>query len=142
MVKYFTKEDEKEIVKAIQDAEKHTSGQIHVHLRKKCKKEPLAEAHQVFKKLGLHRTKEKNVVLIFVAPESRHLAIVGDEGIHVKVGAHFWDQTRDLMLEFFKKNQMKQGVVAGIRSAGEKLRQYFPVKPGNSNLIADIITED
>ena len=142
MVRFFSKEDEKEIVEAIRAAERLTSGEIHVHLRKKCKNEPLDEARQFFRKLGLHRTKEKNAVLIFVASESRKFAILGDEGIHEKVSNSFWDRTRDLMADFFMKNEMKNGIVAGIRSIGEKLQQYFPHKPGDTNQLPDKVTED
>ena len=71
MVKpFFTKEEEKEIVEAIQAAERGTTGEIRVHVRKQCKKHPLAEAQQIFKKLNMQRTTERNGVLIFVAAES------------------------------------------------------------------------
>ena len=142
MVNFFTKEEEKGILEAIRIAEHRTSGEIHVHVRKKCKKDPMMEAQEIFRRLGIHRTEERNGILIFVAAESRQFAIVGDSGIHEKVSHHFWDTTRDKMLEFFKKNEIKNGVVAGIQSAGEKLEYYFPAKPGLTNQLPDAVTED
>lgn len=142
MVKFFKGQEDKEITEAIRRAEKETTGQIRVHLRKKCKKDVLAQAHQVFRKLGMHRVKEKNAVLIFVAPESRQLAIVGDSGIHEKVKDEFWHSIRDLMAGYFKQDKIKEGILAGIHSAGEKLKHHFPVSAKNFNPLPDIVTED
>src|SRR5438874_973181 len=133
MVKFLSKEEDKEIIEAIGRAEKGTSGEIRVHLRKKCKKDALTEAHQIFRKLGMHRVKEKNAVLIFVAPESRQFAIVGDSGIHEKVKDEFWHSTPDLMAGYFKQGKIKEGIIAGIHSAGEKLKHHFPAKTSDSN---------
>ena len=143
MVKsFFSKKEEREILDAIHTAEHWTSGEVHVHVRRQCKKDPLTEAKEIFRRLGIHNTKERNGVLIFVAAQSRQFAIVGDSGIHDKVSQHFWDTTRDKMLEFFKKNEIKNGLVAGIKSAGERLQFYFPAKPDLPNQLPDAVTED
>ncbi len=139
---FFSKEDEGQIVEAIRTAERLTTGEIQVHLRKKCSRDPKIEAQRLFKKLRLDRTKEKNAVLLFIALESHQLVIVGDSGIHQRVRPYFWDQTRDLMLGFFKKNEIKKGLLAGIWSVGEQLQLYFPAKLGDTNQLPDTVTED
>lgn len=142
MVKFLTPEQEKAVIEAIRNAEKNTSGEIRVHLSKKPSQNALQEAKKTFKKLGMSRTRLRNAVLIFVAPKSRDFAIVGDEGIHRRVGDEFWSQTRDLMLSYFSKNLFAEGIVAGVLSVGEKLKADFPAQDKNPNELPDTPTED
>jgi uncharacterized membrane protein len=141
MVKLLNKQSEKEIVEAIRDAERTTSGQIHVHLKSGDTKDIMEEAKKVFHKLRMQRTKHRNSVLILVAPKARKFAILGDEGIHGRAGQDFWHATRDAMAGHFSKGQMKEGIIAGVRSAGEKLREHFPAGQNNPNELSDNITE-
>ena len=65
-----------------------TSGEIRVHLERGAAPAAptrpglIARARKVFTTLGMHRTGERDGVLIYLAVEDRQLAIVGDEGIH------------------------------------------------------------
>ena len=131
-----------QVVEAIRQAEGLTSGEIRVHLKKKCGEDVLAEAKKVFSKLRMHRTRERNAVLIFVAWESRQFAILGDRGIHERVGDLFWAETRDTIVSYFSKGQMKEGIVAGVRSVGEKLKAHFPVKAEDINELSNTVTEE
>ena len=51
----------------------------------------LDRAAWVFKKLGMHKTAERNGVLFYLAVDDRKFAIIGDAGINAKVPAGFWD---------------------------------------------------
>ncbi len=68
MIQFFRSDEEDRIIRAIQEAEKHTSGEIRVHLEKDCRKPVLDEAVRVFHKLKMDKTELRNGVLIFVAP--------------------------------------------------------------------------
>ena len=131
----------KEIIQAIQEAEKQTSGEIRVHLKRRCGEDVLAEAKKTFRKLRMDHTARRNGVLIFVAPGSKRFAIYGDEGIHQKVGDAFWNETRDKIGACFSKGLIKEGIIAGIESVGEKLKTYFPSKDGKNEL-SNEVTED
>lgn len=135
------KKDKKEIVAAIVDAEKKTSGQIRVHVKRKCKDDVFWEAKKVFERLRMHRTKERNGVLIFVALESRRFAILGDSGIHRQVGDPFWSHARDRMAGHFSKGEIKEGIIAGVLSVGGKLRKHFPAGAGDADELPDTVTE-
>ena len=140
--KHLTKQDKKEIIAAIIQAEKMTSGEIRVHLQKKCKEDVFWEAKKVFHRLRIHKTKHRNGVLIFVALESRKFAILGDSGIHHHVGDSYWSQARDKMASYFMKGQMKEGIVAGVLGIGEKLRMHFPTNVHSKNEISNQISEE
>ena len=132
----------KSIVEAIQKAEAQTSAEIRVHLQHFCLGDALKKAKKQFYKLKMQRTRHRNAVLIFVALKSRRFAIYGDEGIHRQAGDVFWGETRDKIASYFSKGQIKEGIIAGIHSAGEKLAGYFPAGPHHPNELPDTVTED
>ncbi len=140
MLRFFPKEDESKIIEAIRQAEQNTSGEIRVHLEDNFKGDALPEAVKVFQRLGMHKTEARNGVLIFIAPEHRQFAIVGDRGINEKVPPNFWQEERDLMREHFKKGEYTQGVCAVIKQIGQKLKDYFPYQSDDENELPDDIS--
>ncbi len=129
--------DEARVVEAIREAERNTSGEIRVHLIAKMKGEMLSVAALAFKKLDMHKTAARNGVLICVSMRDRQFAILGDAGIHEKVGAGFWDEVRDEMQEQFRKGDITQALISGISRAGQKLKEHFPFQDGDRNELHD-----
>ncbi len=140
MIRLFSADEEAAIVEAIRAAEAQTSGEVRVHIEKNCRGDILRAAMRTFRKLGMHRTADRNGVLIFIAPERRELAIVGDAGIHAVVPPGFWDAERDLMLQGFRQGQASQGICAAIAIIGEKLKAHFPVQPSDTNELPNEIS--
>ena len=134
-------EDENEIVEAIRTAEKSTSGEIRIHLEKTAGSQDIFErAMEVFHQLKMDNTKEENGVLIYVATEDRNFVIYGDKGINDKVEDDFWESTKDVILNHFKKGDFKQGLVDGILMAGEQLKRHFPWQEDDQNELSDQIS--
>ncbi|MBW2962376.1 TPM domain-containing protein [Mesonia aestuariivivens] len=133
-------EEEEQIVEAIRTAEKNTSGEIRVHLEKKCPIKILDRAKAVFHELKMDNTKLENGVLIYLALEDRQFYILGDKGIDKKVPDNFWESTKDIMLAHFKKDNFKQGLIDGILKAGEQLKQHFPYQQDDINELSDEIS--
>jgi uncharacterized membrane protein len=94
----FNEEEQQRIRTAIEDAEKHTSGQIRVCIEKTCSEDVLDRAAKYFHKLDMHKTKLRNGVLIYLATVDRKFAIIGDSGINKIVPGNFWDDTKEDML--------------------------------------------
>ena len=126
---------------AIAIAEKMTSGEIRIHIQLKCKEDVFSEAKKVFHRLKMHKTKERNGVLIFLTLDTKMFAILGDSGIHEKVGDSFWNTIRDKMTEYFKKDQIKEGIIVGIKDVGEKLKKYFPKNIVDKNELSNSVSE-
>ncbi len=141
MVNPFDHETKRRIIEAIIEAESKTSGEIRVHVKSRCSEDPAKEAQKIFHRLRMHRTRSQNGVLIFVAWKSRKFAIIGDEGIHRKVGDSFWNQTRDAMNLQFSKNDIAAGILKGIQSAGEKLKTHFPAEIDDKNELSNTMSE-
>jgi len=137
----FSELDHQKIVTAIADAEKHTSGEIRVYVsHRKVRDVHRAAVHQ-FLKLGMNKTRDRNAVLIFVAPESRTFAILGDEAVHAKCGQAFWDQVASGMRELFRQSKFVDGIVHGINTAGESLARHFPAHGADRNELPDSVIE-
>lgn len=138
---FLTPEEERAIVEAISQAEQNTSGEIRVHIENHTEKPPLERAQEVFHSLGMDKTAIRNGVLFYVGVSDHTFAIIGDEGIDKAVEIDFWDCTKDLVISHFKNNQFKDGLVAGILRAGERLQQYFPFQDDDSNELSNEISK-
>lgn len=139
---FLTTSEEQEIVQAILDAEKNTSGEIRVHLEAHTRKKLLDRAKEVFHLLKMDNTKEENGVLIYVAVNDKKFAIYGDRGINKVVPDNFWDTTRDTIESHFKNSRFKQGLVEGILKAGKELETHFPWHHGDVNELSNEISKN
>jgi uncharacterized membrane protein len=137
---FLSKEEEKLIAEAIENAEKQTSGEICVHIESSCKSEVLDRAAEVFKSLALHKTKDRNGVLFYISVNDHKFAIIGDAGINAVVPNDFWDTTKETVLDSFKKGEFAQGLMKGIEMAGTHLKQYFPHQKDDVNELSDEIS--
>jgi uncharacterized membrane protein len=133
--------DHDAIVGAIRTAERRTSGEIRVVVAHTNTAEPVAAAHQQFARLGMTNTRNRNGVLIFVAPRSRNFAIIGDSGVHEKCGDAFWTELATAMSERFRAGKFTDGVLHGIECAGALLAEHFPASPDDRNELPDGVEE-
>ncbi len=136
----FTAEEKKRITDSIKEAESHTSGEIRVHIERKCKEEVLDRAAFVFETLGMHKTELRNGVLFYLAIDDHHLAILGDAGINQVVPSGFWDEIRDDMVAAFKAGNYADGLCGGIVKAGHQLKEHFPYQDDDVNELSDEIS--
>lgn len=123
---FLSQEEEQEIISAIRTAEKNTSGEIRVHIEASSEKNHDDRSLEVFHMLKMNNTKDENAVLIYVAVKDKKFVIYGDKGINEVVPDDFWNTTKDVMQNYFKLGDFKQGLVAGILKAGEELQEHFP----------------
>ena len=136
----FNKTEKKTIVDAITEAELNTSGEIRIHIDKKCKNNPIDKAVKIFEKLGMHKTEHRNGVLIYIATSNKKLAIIGDEGINRVVAENFWDEIKDEMISHFKDDNFIVGLSNGIIKAGQQLKKHFPYKSDDINELTNEIS--
>jgi uncharacterized membrane protein len=125
------------IVAAIRAAELRTSGEIRVFISHKKCEDPLAEARLQFEKLKMHHTAQRNGVLLFVAPRSRSLAILGDKAVHELCGDTFWQHAADTLTTQLAAGKLTDGIVQAIQSIADVLTQHFPRQQGDKNELSD-----
>jgi uncharacterized membrane protein len=135
--------DHRRIVQAIKKAEGRTSGQVRVFIQRgKFEDNALARAQQKFLQLEMNKTRDRNAVLIFVAPRARKHAIIGDVGIHEKCGDAFWQRLVDDMRVRFQKEEFERAIVHGINEVGKVLAAHFPRTAETINELPDEIVQE
>lgn len=131
-----------DIVAAISEAEKKTSGEIRVFVSRKPIEDPIPAAKAHFVEMGMEKTRDRNAVLIFVAPRSHKFAVIGDEAVHARCGDEFWTALAHEMSGYFRKSEFSAGIAHGVRKAGELLAQHFPRRPGDTNQLPNEVEGD
>jgi uncharacterized membrane protein len=139
----FSDDDLDAIGAAVTRAEARTSAELRVHLERNVPKgrEPLGRAQEVFRRLGMHKTRDRNGVLIYLAVDDHKLAVVGDAGIHARVGERYWEEVRDLMVGHLRAHEPRQAVIHAVDELGRVLAAHFPRRPGDDpNELADEVS--
>ncbi len=138
---FFTAEEKERIVEAIRLAEQRTSGEVRVYIEPDCRfVDPLDRAKEIFFQLKMTETKLRNAVLVYIATDDKQVAVFGDEGIHQKVGAQYWNEVLNKMLSHFKQEHVATGLQQCIAEIGEALSFHFPYnKDTDKNELPDDI---
>ena len=139
---FFSKEQQAQILASVREAEMETSGEIRVHIETSLTGDVLDRAAWVFKKLGMHKTADRNGVLFYLAVNDKKFAIIGDAGINAKVHAGFWNDISELLKKNFKDGKFTEGLSEGILLAGKQLMIHFPYRKDDVNELPDEISFD
>jgi uncharacterized membrane protein len=140
---FLSKVEHDRIVQAIREAESKTSGEIRVFIQRgKLTADPLVAAQKKFQQLRMHTTRERNAVLIFVAPRAHKFAVVGDKAIHEKCGEEFWRRIVDGMRVHFQNEKFSHALVEAIKEIGKLLAAHFPKTSGNANELPNDVLEE
>jgi len=118
--------DQARVVAAIRAAEQVTSGEIRVSVAPFFWGDVEKTAGKAFRRLGMERTADRNGVLIFLVPSRKRFAILGDAGIHEKVGQAFWDEASACLSSHFHRGVFTEGLVEVIHLLGDRLATHFP----------------
>jgi uncharacterized membrane protein len=140
---FLSKLEHDQIVQAIRDAEAKSSGEVRVYIQRgKLASDALTAARKNLRALKMEKTRERNAVLIFVAPRAHKFAVVGDKGIHEKCGNELWQRVVDKMREHFRNEHFTDALVEAIQEIGSVLAVQFPLKSDrNPNELPDEISE-
>src|SRR2546426_3454423 len=131
---FLTKLEHDRIVQAIREAEMKTSGEIRAFIQRgKLKSDPLVAAQRKFHRLDMHKTRERNAVLIFVAPRAHKFAVIGDKAIHEKCGGEFWQRLINIMRGHFQTEKFSRALVETIEETGKTLAAHFPKRSTGGN---------
>ena len=121
--------DVERVKAAIAVAERSASGEVRVSVASFFWGSVRRVAEKVFVRLGMTATKDRNGILFFIVPARKKFAVLGDEGIHARVGQEFWDSLAGLLSGHFRKGEFTEGLVAAIGEAGRQLAAHFPCDP-------------
>lgn len=141
MKPYLSEKEICELSEIIKTAEDHSTGEIRVHVDSTTEGENETVTFNIFRKLEMHKTKDRNAVLFHINFNQRYLAIIGDEGIHQKVCQHFWNKIHNEIITNFGRGNYFKGIKDAILKTGIELKKYFPVEgDDNPNELPNEIT--
>lgn len=136
----FNEQEKERLVQAIRLAERLTSGEIRLFVESHCEYvDPMDRAREAFVALGMDKTRLRNGVLLYIALRDHQFAILGDQGIHEKVGNNFWQQEAALLKEHFSGDRIVEGIEVCVKEIGESLYHHFPYEAGDHNELPDDI---
>ena len=98
-------------------------------------------ARQQFFAHGLHRTRERTGVLIFVSVAERHVEIIADAGIDAVVPPGTWDRAVADFVEQVRAGRIAEGFLAAIALVGDRLAQHFPRRPDDIDELPNRLIE-
>jgi len=103
-----------------------------------------ARAEQAFFEHGLHETRDGTGVLIFASLRERRAVVIGDRGIHARMGDDEWKRAVEALVEGMRRGSPGDGFVAAIAIAGARLEEHFPRRAGEiiPNELPDGLTRD
>ena len=124
---FFSAKDKEQIVQAIRNAERETSGEIRVYIESRNPLVNVMErAAEIFFNLKMQQTDDRNAVLLYIAIKDKELALFGDEGIYKRVGAEYWNNEVKNMISQFSKDNISNGIEQCIQHIGQTLKEKFP----------------
>ena len=130
---FLSDEDLEAVARAVAEAEGHTSAEVRVHLDHACPGDALPRAIKVFERLGMHRTAARNGVLVYISVTDRKLAVIGDMGIHERVGEAYWQGLVEAVLLRMRQQQSRDGLIHAVSELGAALGRHFPRRPDDKN---------
>jgi uncharacterized membrane protein len=138
---FLRKLEHDRIAKAIATVEATTSGEIRVFIQRGNVADAVSSARDQFERLGMAQTRERNAVLIFVAPRAQKFAVIGDRGVYETCGEPFWEALTQAMRPHFQAQNFTDAIVHAVREAGSLLTQHFPRRPDDRNELPNAIEE-
>jgi uncharacterized membrane protein len=140
---FLSKLEHDRIIQAIGEVESKTSGEIRVLIQRgKLKSDPLVAAQKKFQRLGMHKTRERNAVLIFVAPRVHKFAVVGDQAIHERCGDELWQHVVERMRTHFQNEKFSDALVEAVNDIGTVLERQFPKTSDDTDELPNKVIEN
>jgi uncharacterized membrane protein len=137
---FLTAEERQRVAEAIGEAERLTSGEIRVHLDDHIEDEVMDHAAFIFEELAMHRTRDRNGVLIYIAVADRRVAVIGDAGINERVPSGFWNDVVGVLKLHFAAGRHAEGLIEAVHMVAAKLQEYFPLKHDDQNELSNEVS--
>lgn len=98
-------------------------------------------AFREFYASGLYKTRDSNGVLIYLSLLEHRVVVMGDRGIHEKMGDEHWGSVRDTIIDGIRRGHPAQGIRAAVENCGKALADHFPIKPDDTNELPDQVID-
>lgn len=90
---------------------------------------------------GLHKTKDKTGILIYISIFEKKVWVLADKGINEKVPQGAWQEIIDIIVSGIKGKKQSEAICTAIKKCSEILKEHFPVKPDDTDELDNLIIE-
>lgn len=94
-------------------------------------------AYATFLRLGVHRTKNRCGVLLFVSLLEKKILLIADEGVYHKMPKAFWQSQVDALSKGIREGNEIQTLSSIIDGLGRKLAEFFPFSGSRQSELPD-----
>ncbi|MBN1299964.1 MAG: TPM domain-containing protein [Melioribacteraceae bacterium] len=139
---FFDDDDFLMISGKIKEIEKITSGEIRVALKdslsfRERNKSIKELAGGEFIRLGMHDTRDKTGILLYINLKLRKFYILADDGINNKVEQETWNNIAAGMEADFQIGQYTMGIIKALDKVGSILNEHFPIMADDTNELSN-----
>ncbi|HTQ06120.1 MAG TPA: TPM domain-containing protein [Polyangiaceae bacterium] len=110
--------------------------------RRLAEQEVRAHAFAIFGRRGLYRTRGRTGVLILLSELERRAVILGDEGIHGRIGDGGWQEHIDRIVSGIREGRAADGVVDVLGRLGEVLAEIAPPVGVNDDELPNTVLDE
>jgi len=101
-----------------------------------------ARAFQVFAEHGLHATKGRTALLIFVSELERRVVLLGDASIHAQLGQAGWQKEVERLIARIREGRLRDGLLEVIADLEPRLAAVAPRQPDDTNELPDAVLRE
>jgi putative membrane protein len=98
-------------------------------------------AFTAFHAHGLHDTRDKTGIILYVSVYERSVQVLADKGINDLVNPRAWEEVVAMVTEGIRAGKPGQALCAGVVRCGEMLTERFPIKPDDTDELPNLIIE-
>ncbi len=91
---------------------------------------------------GLHKTKDATGVLIYISVFEHKVWVLADHCINAKLEQDTWDGIVQTITSGIKEGRPANAICDAIGQVGDMLEKHFPIQPGDTDELSNIIIAD
>ena len=99
-------------------------------------------AFALFARRGLYRTRGHTGVLILLSELERRAVILGDEGIHARLGEQGWQRYVERIIAAIRRGRAADGVVEVLAELTDVLAELSPPEANNDNELPNAVLDE
>jgi len=109
---------------AVAEAERGHRGEIRVHVEPRYLGDgPVSRAAEVYRELGMDRTRGDTAALLYVAIEDRKVAVWHGAGLDGAADPGFWKGVTDAVAAGFREGRPVDGIIGAVGEMGRLMRR-------------------
>jgi putative membrane protein len=92
-----------------------------------------ARAFQLFAERGLHGTRGRTALLVFVSELEHRVVLLGDHSVHARLGQRGWDEHVALLVSHIRRGETRAGLLAVLERLTPELAAVAPRASDDTN---------